>query len=268
MDNKYSLSNVKAKEYLYDIDKAFAFMDRKDINFKSFESSNLGVYLFTKNAENELLYQDTTYEDLLALDDNYYFKQICISEKELPPFFVSIRKCKRGEFRGDGYVSRNAICLEQSVFTSKKVTAEKLPFEWKNGKLECAIKYIQYCKSPEVKKSLNIAKQNLLTSLIFAWEDYFKWKIRCKMPEWDKSIDFYINPSNIKEVFKLRDIKDGEQRRKALKHIVKSHERTLSSGEKIEIMRYLRGKEKFTQNGYEITIIPSKDDVKSIASKL
>lgn len=88
------------------------------------------------------------------------------------------------------------------------------------------------------------------------------------MPEWQKSVDFYIQPSNIKQVFKLRDIADGEQRRKALKHVVSAHSRKLSNGEKIEVMRYLRGKEKFTQNGYEMTIIPSKDDIATLGGKI
>ena len=267
--SKYGLQDVKSKIYLSEIDRAFDLMDRKDINFNSFSTNNLGVYVFTKACESNMLYQDTTLDDLLSLDSKYDFKIISIRENDNIPYFVRIRNYKKGDFRGEvNYLPPKTVFLEQSCMPNRKVRSEKLPFYLKNGKWICGIKYIEESTSPEVQQCLNIAKENVRLNIILAWEDYFKWRIRAKMPEWDRSIDFYINPANIKKVFKLRDIKDGEQRRKALKHIVRSHERTLSNGEKIEIMRYLRGREKFSQNGYELTIIPSKDDIKTILSKI
>ena len=264
----YNLKNVKPKRFHNDIDKAFDLLDRKDINFKSFDSMNLGVFIDTDVNNDELIYIDTSIEDLLSLDPHFDFKVIRIGT-DTPPFFVHIRNYKKGDFRGEvGFIPKHTLYLEQSIMPNKKIVSERLPmYPYKNG-WRCAIKYIDNCKIPEVKQSLDIASLNVQTSILYAWEDFFKWKIRAKMPEWEKSIDFYINPSNIKQVFKMRDIKDGEQRRKALKHIVNSHERTLSNGEKIEILRYLRGKEKFSQNGYELTVIPSKDDILSTKGKI
>ena len=54
-----------------------------------------------------------------------------------------------------------------------------------------------------------------------------------------------------KNLFKMRDIEDGEKRRKALKHFVKEHLRKKQrSDEKALIHRYLLGKTEFSWNGY------------------
>ena len=266
----YGFPKADIKNSFINIDQVFNLLDDKRIDYKKFPGENLGTVI----GDNMLvekdgrIFIDTTIDDLLSLQSEYNYKfVICNSSKETP-FFISIKPCKKGDFRGEvKYLPPNSIHLMQSVFSDRKrLVSEHLPMAIVNGFYQCILD-----GSPKAKDfnqyDLQTASMNTHISICFAWEQYFLWRVRVKMPEWSKSVDFNINPADIKSVFKLRDIADGEQRRKALKHIVHSHERQLKSGEKIEIMRYLRGKEKFTQNGYEITVLPSKDDIKNLDRK-
>lgn len=271
---KFGLSKAyDGKKALANVDQVFNLLDDKRIDYKKFSDENLGIYSGALSDDNHLLYMDTTPDDLLSLESDYNYKFIINNPtiKNAPLFFVGVKNCKKGDFRGEvKYLPPKAIHLVQSSFVERKtIVPEHLPMIFKNGSYQCILSEIdQSKKSAQLDEVLNVASMNTLVAVCLAWEQYFLWRVRVKMPEWRKSVDFNINPADVKRVFKLRDIADGEQRRKALKHIVHSHERQLKSGEKIEILRYLRGKEKFTQSGYEITVIPSKDDIKTLEDKL
>lgn len=270
MDSDYGFPKADVKNSFINIDQIFNLLDDKRIDYKKFSGENLGVVIGDNMLvkDGSFVFTDTTIDDLLSLESEYNCKfVICNSNKETP-YFISIRPCKKGDFRGEvKYIAPKSIHLMQSVFIDrKKVVSEHIPMAVVNGFYQCILDGVPKAKD-FAQYDLQTASINTHISVCLAWEQYFLWRVRVKMPEWSKSVDFNINPADIKSVFKLRDIADGEQRRKALKHIVHSHERKLENGKKIEIMRYLRGKEKFTQNGYEITVIPSKDDTKTLEEK-
>lgn len=271
---KFSFPKADMKTSLMNIDQIFNLLDDKRIDYKKFPGDNLGVVIGDNMLarDGSLVFTDTTLDDLLSLESEYNYRfVICNPANEVPIYFISIKPCKKGDFRGEvKYLPSKSIHLTQSVFLSeKRLVSEHLPMAFINYYYQCLLTRAPVMKDlNQLETEFITAARNTHIAICMAWEQYFLWRVRVKMPEWSKSVDFNINPADIKSVFKLRDIADGEQRRKALKHIVHSHERRLKSGEKIEIMRYLRGKEKFTQNGYEITVIPSKDDVKSLGSKL
>lgn len=261
--------NTTTAGMFFDIEKFFSFLEDDRINYNSFKKSNLGVALVTSVTETSKIYTDTTILDLLSVDKNYNYNVVLFSQEKQIPFFVGIKPASKKDFRGEvKFLPQNTIHLTQSVFQNGKLSSESLPISIINNSYKCPLTVMADIDSNlnaiALKKVLQNAFANTHFSICLAWEDYFKWRIRVKMPEWQKSVDFYINPSNIKEVFRLRDIGDGEQRRKALKHIVHSHSRKLANGEKTQVMRHIRGKEIFMQNGYEITVIPSKDDINTI----
>jgi len=270
---EFGLPKAYEKNALMSIDRIFNLLDDKRIDYKKFPRDNLGTVIgenmFT--ADGDIVFTDTTLDDLLSLESDYNYKFVICNSSKDTPFFISIKPCKKGDFRGRvKYLPPKSVHLMQSVFLDgKRLVAEHIPMAIVNGFYQCIlnenVKAKDFARLDDIPRNASI---NTHITICLAWEQYFLWRVRVKMPEWSKSVDFNINPSDIKSVFRLRDIADGEQRRKALKHIVHSHERQLKSGEKIEIMRYLRGKEKFTQNGYEITVIPSKDDVKTLGDKI
>lgn len=267
--NQFSIKPVSTAEMIFDIEKVFAKLEDKRIKYKSFKGDNLGTVVSSKSVSDKKVFIDTTIDDILSLDSNYKYRFLNICKDV--PIIIEIRPAKKGDFRGEvNYLPPKTIHLVQSVFKNKKnIVSEELPILINSDfSARCLLSSLKNVYSEELRDSINNAIINTHIAICFAWDDYFSWKIRVKMPEWQKSVDFYIQPSNIKQVFKLRDIADGEQRRKALKHVVSAHSRKLSNGEKIEVMRYLRGKEKFTQNGYEMTIIPSKDDIATLGAKI
>ncbi|MDE7398949.1 MAG: hypothetical protein K2N06_05410 [Oscillospiraceae bacterium] len=272
-NSKYAFSKADMKRSLMNIDQVFNLLDDKRIDYKKYPEDNLGIVvgdkMFVENGS--FVFIDTTLDDLLSLESGYNYKFVVCNSSSDVPYFVGIKPCKKGDFRGEvKYLPPKSIHLMQSVFPDgKKLVPEHVPMTIVNGFYQCILDGIPIAKDfNQLNAELQNASINTCICICLAWEQYFLWRVRVKMPEWGKSVDFNINPADIKSVFKLRDIADGEQRRKALKHIVHSHQRQLKSGEKIEIMRYLRGKEKFTQNGYEITVIPSKDDIKTLSNKI
>lgn len=267
--SKYGFEKANVKDSFMNIDQIFNLLDDKRIDYKKFSGENLGTVVGNNmlTEGGNLVFTDTTLDDLLSLESEYNYRFAIFNSSKETPYFIGIKPCKKGDFRGEvKYLPPKSVHLMQSVFLDRKrLVAEHIPMASVNGFYQSLLSGIAKVNDfNQLDDTLQIASINTHISICFAWEQYFLWRVRVKMPEWSKSVDFNINPADIKSVFKLRDIADGEQRRKALKHIVHSHERQLKSGEKIEIMRYLRGKEKFTQNGYEVTIIPSKDDIKNL----
>lgn len=81
--------------------------------------------------------------------------------------------------------------------------------------------------------------------------------------QYKPSVKFQCTPEGSKELFRLRDIPEGKQRRTAIKHWVGGHHRTAKGGNKnIQIEKYLRGETDFTWNGLRCTIRPSPSDLR------
>lgn len=76
------------------------------------------------------------------------------------------------------------------------------------------------------------------------------------------SVKFWTDPVGAREVFRLRDLPDGRQRRAALKHWVSEHwrqNRTDHTEQKF-VREHLRGAERFVWNDFVCELAPSLDD--------
>lgn len=77
------------------------------------------------------------------------------------------------------------------------------------------------------------------------------------------SVKFHCTPEGSRELFRLRDVPEGKQRRTAIKHWVQTHSRIKSNyDESITIQKYLRGEMNFVWNGLKCIIRPSPSDLR------
>jgi hypothetical protein len=112
---------------------------------------------------------------------------------------------------------------------------------------------------------INTAFQLKLTS-------YYEWFVYLR--EDDNSIGFKIpiNPESYKDVFALRELPTGQERRKAICHFVKEHVRkvrTTLPDQEIEsiVKKHIRGETKFNWRGLQVNVIPSEYDIKKVNSR-
>jgi len=77
--------------------------------------------------------------------------------------------------------------------------------------------------------------------------------------EGSPTISFVTDPVGAREAFRLRDIPNGEGRRKALRHWVEEHWRKQRDCE-VKVRSHFRGIESFTWNGLKCRILPSAED--------
>lgn len=79
---------------------------------------------------------------------------------------------------------------------------------------------------------------------------------------WDgmPRVAFNTDSVGAREVFRLRDIPNGRDRRSALRHWVTQHWRERSEGSRGEVRRHLRGATEFSWNGLRCRIEPSIAD--------
>lgn len=73
-----------------------------------------------------------------------------------------------------------------------------------------------------------------------------------------------IGRKKAKEIFKLREIEDGKQRRTALKHIVNSYTRNTNTDNEISVLEHLRGATEFKWEGLKCVLIPSMKEQRNI----
>lgn len=94
------------------------------------------------------------------------------------------------------------------------------------------------------------------------FSQYFEWTVILGYPGYPH-VTFNCTPRGAREVFKLRDVPEGKQRRSAIHHWVGEHRRRKTeSDEYINILDYLRGQTEFKWNGLNCTIKPSPSDLK------
>lgn len=79
----------------------------------------------------------------------------------------------------------------------------------------------------------------------------------------NRRISFSTDPIGAREIFRLRDIPEGKERRTALRHWVKEHWRKnrSDSQERSKVMAHLRGATKFHWNGLHVELRPSEYDL-------
>lgn len=95
----------------------------------------------------------------------------------------------------------------------------------------------------------------------FYWEVALGW-------EGTPTLAFQTDPVGVKEVFRLRDIPTGKQRRTALMHWVKEHWRgNKEEDDGIKIESYLRGESRFAWNGLVCEVYPSLDDLQEFKKR-
>lgn len=77
---------------------------------------------------------------------------------------------------------------------------------------------------------------------------------------------FLTDIAGVREVFRLRDIPPGKQRRSALRHWVVDHWRRNRGQEDVAhlVREHLRGALEFTWNGLRCSIVPSDEDIERV----
>lgn len=105
-------------------------------------------------------------------------------------------------------------------------------------------------------------------AMSIAVEKHLHWNVYIKEEQDLIGITLQSRVSDIKELFKLRELPPDKNRRTALKHWVCSHQRrkpnTTTETELIEIEKYLRGATEFYWNGLYCRITPSTIDVETL----
>lgn len=96
-----------------------------------------------------------------------------------------------------------------------------------------------------------------------AFTRQYEWRVVIGF-EGSPSISFSTDPVGAREVFRLRDIPEGRQRRAALRHWVSEHWRRkrVDPREEAKVRAHLRGATEFAWNGLQCSIQPSAYDLK------
>ena len=109
-------------------------------------------------------------------------------------------------------------------------------------------------------------------SLQLALTYYYEWSCYIRENENSIGIRIPIHPSSSKEVFIMRNIPEGNSRKKAIVNYVKEHYRKINNcnDQEVEILikQHFRGELKFNWRGLEVHITPSQYDLKRIKSNL
>lgn len=97
---------------------------------------------------------------------------------------------------------------------------------------------------------------------------YYEWSCYIKEKPDSIGIRIPIHPSSSKDVFVMRNIPEGNQRKRAIVNFVKDHYRTIKgcddNEKKILVKKHLRGELKFNWRGLEVHVTPSPYDIKKI----
>lgn len=136
----------------------------------------------------------------------------------------------------------------QLVFPSTKISeSEKFGELWAGGAV--------IHSDEEVSVVIQLA-------LGFQFSARYDWSVLIGLNNYPR-IRFATDPEGVRDVFKFRDMLDGEHRRAALCHWVESHYRRTGRGRPdVRIIEaYLRGKTDFVWNGLRCSIEPSPYDL-------
>lgn len=105
------------------------------------------------------------------------------------------------------------------------------------------------------------------TSLNLALTQYYEWTCYIKETPNSIGVRIPIHPSSSKEVFMMRNIPEGSQRKRAIVNFVKDHYRTvkgLGNEREVLIQKHFRGDLKFRWRGLEVHVTPSQYDLNRI----
>lgn len=98
---------------------------------------------------------------------------------------------------------------------------------------------------------------------------YYEWFVYIR--ETPKSVGFKIPivPESSKDVFSMRDIPEGKERRSAICNFVRQHYRSIKTDydpgqREVIVKKHLRGETKFNWRGLDVNIVPSEYDINRI----
>jgi hypothetical protein len=136
--------------------------------------------------------------------------------------------------------------------------------------------YDKYAIDKNIKESIGTYLDNvfnIIYAVIVSFTAYFEWFVYIRENDNSIGIKIPIHPESFNDIFELRNIPEGAERKKAILHYVKSHYRrhrveTYNMDERlVYVKKYLRGETKFNWRGLQVNIIPSQDDVNILQSK-
>ncbi len=97
------------------------------------------------------------------------------------------------------------------------------------------------------------------------YRSHFCWHVSLGYGD-GPGLKFECTPQGAAEVFRLRDIPEGKNRRSAIKHWVKEHRR-IREGKVSSVIAHLRGAETFIWNGMRCTIAPAQSDIDMVTKE-
>lgn len=116
-----------------------------------------------------------------------------------------------------------------------------------------------------------MAIRNLHMALQLSLTYYYEWSCYIKEGPDTLGIKIPIHPSSSKEVFLMRNVPEGQKRKKAIVNFVKEHYRTITDyrGTERELLidKHFRGELKFNWRGLEVYITPSQYDLQRVKTK-
>lgn len=148
---------------------------------------------------------------------------------------------------GDNYAfAPIPVSLDKNFYIDKKHTED----------------FVRSTEFVDIMKSINMLISMRMTM-------YYEWFVYIR--ETPKSVGFKVPivPESSKEVFSMRDIPEGKERRAAICNFVRQHYRTIKTeydpGQReVIVKKHLRGETKFNWRGLDVNIIPSEYDIMKI----
>jgi hypothetical protein len=170
------------------------------------------------------------------------------------------------------YWEINRKLMKDEVSGHKYEFIIPVPTSGKPGYFIPPYEITEYVKNEETKKMYFERVHQINLAYNFKLREYYEWFVYIRENEKSVGIKIPILPEASKEVFALRNIPEGEMRRKAICNFVRQHYRTVMSSyseEKREILvrKHLRGEDKFNWRGLEVYIIPAEYDVMKTKTK-
>jgi hypothetical protein len=112
----------------------------------------------------------------------------------------------------------------------------------------------------------SIRKLHMALQLSLAYD--YEWSCYIKETPESLGVRIPIHPSSSKEVFMMRNLPEGKDRKRAIVNFVKDHYRTVkgcnNNERQILVQKHLRGDLKFNWRGLEVHIIPSPYDLRKL----
>jgi len=128
-------------------------------------------------------------------------------------------------------------------------------------------KYVIGMTNESLKEDFQINASYIYLLLNLQLTEYYEWFVYFTDNTSKLSFKIAIDPCLSKNIFKLRDVPEGKNRRAAIVNFVKEHLRANSNKDKDYkslVKEHLRGKNQFIWNGFTVGILPAIYDLKRL----